>query len=136
MSNHSGQADNDVQGVLDTASILHVSEFEVFRLAYESWYGHAAEKQELDECFGRYVKRAAVPMWVRDFSRRVSALRQEGRLNPQAFGLQPPPSSSYWEAFLGGMAFTVIVMIVVLLIVMAVWTPDPVFTTCRFPPCY
>ena len=54
---------NDVQTVVDTAAVLHVSEFDVFHLAYEKWFGQPAPNTEIDKEFNHYMKREIVPMW-------------------------------------------------------------------------
>jgi hypothetical protein len=127
---------SDIKIVVDTASVLHVSEFDVFRLAYEKWFGHPAESQELDRDFSRYMNREIAPMWVRAFARQVSQSDVEGRLDVREFGVEPPPPTTYWTAFLGGMSFAFIVMIVALLVYFAVPAEDAAGLACRFPPCY
>ncbi|MEZ5582233.1 MAG: hypothetical protein R3F37_05110 [Candidatus Competibacteraceae bacterium] len=128
---------NDVQTVVDTASVLHVTEFDVFRLAYEKWFGQPASNQEIDKEFTQYMNREVVPMWVRAFTRQIRRLSREGQLNVRDFGIESAPSATYWTAFLGGMAFAFIVMVVVLLIYFAAQGTEVVATTgCRLPPCY
>jgi hypothetical protein len=128
---------SDVQTVVDTASVLHVSEFDVFRLAYEKWFGHPAANAEIDKDFTQYMNREIVPMWVRAFTRQVRKLSGEGPLNMRDFGIEPAPSATYWTAFLGGMAFALIVMVVVLLVYFAAQGTEFVAATgCRLPPCY
>jgi hypothetical protein len=127
---------SDVQTVVDTASVLHVSEFDVFRLAYENWFGHPAANTEIDKEFTQYMNREIVPMWVRSFTRQVRKLSGEGSLNLRDFGIEPAPSATYWTAFLGGMAFAFIVMIVVLLVYFAAQGTEVITAGCRLPPCY
>ncbi|NJN46531.1 MAG: hypothetical protein HC808_08690 [Candidatus Competibacteraceae bacterium] len=128
---------SDVQTVVDTASVLHVSEFDVFRLAYEKWFGHPAAHTEIDKDFTQYMNREIVPMWVRAFTRQVRRLSGAGLLNLREFGIEPAPSATYRTALLGGMAFALIVMVVVLLVYFAVQGTEFVAATgCRLPPCY
>lgn len=136
MSKFSTTVNSDVQSVVNAASILHVSEFEIFRLAYQNWFGHLAVREEIDSFFHHYVDEAVVPMWVRDFSRRILQLYEEDRLDVHKFGIEPPPANNYWTAFLGGMAFAFIVMIIALLIYLAVRVENGGLIGCQFPPCY
>lgn len=127
---------NDVSDVVNAASVLHVSEFEVFRLAYNNWFGRSAADKEIESFFNHYVDKAVVPMWVRDFTRRIQQLSDEGHLDVRAFGIEPLPPTNYWMAFLGGMAFAFILMIVALLVYLAIRAQDHGLAGCQFPPCY
>jgi hypothetical protein len=68
----------DVRAVLTTARTLHISEFEVFRLAYQKWYGQPAEITQLETFFVAYLFESATPHWVRHFTSQVMALKKEG----------------------------------------------------------
>ena len=126
----------DVRGVVSAASVLRVSEFEVFRLAYREWFGRLAVDGEIDAIFGRYVAQAIVPMWVRDFTRKIVRLSEQGRLNVSEFGIQLPSAASPWMMFVGGMAFVFIVMIITLLVYLAIQAEEKMALGCQFPPCY
>ena len=41
--------------ICEMASLLEVSEFELFRLAYHTWYGHWPDEAELERQFGRFL---------------------------------------------------------------------------------
>lgn len=126
----------DVQGVVHAASVLRVSEFEVFRLAYREWFGQLAADSEIDTVFGRYLSEAIVPVWVRDFTRKIDHLSKQGRLHVGEFGIRLPTPASPRMIFVGGMAFVIIVMIVTLLVYLAIRTEDLMKLGCQFPPCY
>ena len=80
--------------VAEAASRLNVSEFEVFRLAYENWYGQAAPEQEIKRRFDAYLVSLEVPMWVRAFAREINGLHETGRLDPKRFGINARPPAS------------------------------------------
>jgi len=127
---------SDVQAVLQTASVLHISEFEVFCLAYRRWFGQPAAPHEMDACFGSYLRQATVPPWVRAFTRQVHELQSLGRLDPRAFGVGPAPLVSLRKAFFAGMGFAFILVFVFLIIFLAAQTDQNAVTPCQFPPCY
>lgn len=52
------------------ANHLDVSEFEIFRVSYASWYSAEAPDALLERHFGEYLKGGNVPFWVRHFSRQ------------------------------------------------------------------
>jgi hypothetical protein len=116
--------------------VLHVSELEVFRLAYRNWFGRPANDGEIDSCFSHYIDDSEVPMWVRDFTRRVRKLNEEGRLDVRRFGVEPAPPTSHWMAFLGGMAFAGMLMVLILLVYLAIKAQETVPAGCQLPPCY
>ncbi|OUD16257.1 hypothetical protein [Thioflexithrix psekupsensis] len=68
----------DVRAVLTTARTLHISEFEVFRLAYQKWYGQHVDTAQLENFFVAYLFDSETPHWVRHFTSQVMALKQEG----------------------------------------------------------
>jgi hypothetical protein len=77
----------DVRHISETARVLRISEFEIFRLAYRFWYQRELRTVVLDEAFADYLHRQTVPSWVRDFCRRVLNLAAVGQLRPSDFGV-------------------------------------------------
>jgi hypothetical protein len=128
--------DCDARAVVDTASALHVSEFEVFRLAYHNWFGRPGDEKEIDASFHHYMDKAIVPMWVRDFTRRIQQLRDDDRLDVHELGIDPLPPTNAWMIFVGGMAFAFMLMILALLVYLAMRVQDTVPAGCQLPPCY
>jgi hypothetical protein len=133
-----GKPKDDLKSVVDAASALNVSEFEVFCLAYQHWFGHSADTREMNAFFGRYMNTAVAPMWVRDFTRRVRTIQEDNRSHADAEALdthtQPP--ATHWTAFLGGMAFAFMIMIIALLIYLVLQTEEATMMNCQLPPCY
>ena len=80
----------DVRHVGETARVLRVSEFEIFRLGYRFWYQRELRTVVLDEVFTDYLHRQTIPSWVRDFCRRVLNLAAVGQLRPCDFGIDSP----------------------------------------------
>ena len=69
------RAAQDLEAVGDAASRLDVSAFEVFRLAYRSWYGATPVTAELEREFGLYLNlRIGLPFYVRRFLPRIATL--------------------------------------------------------------
>ncbi len=127
---------NDAREVVNAATLLRVSEFEVFRLAYREWFGRLATNKEIDVTFARYLGQSAVPVWVRNFTRKINQLNDEGHLDAREFGIQPPPPSSPQMVAVGSIALVAIVTIVTLLIYLAIQAEDLRALKCQFPPCY
>ena len=63
----------DASVVTMAANLLEVSEFEIFRASYKSWYHDDGSDTLLERQFGEYLKRGDVPFWVRHFSREQLA---------------------------------------------------------------
>lgn len=68
----------DASVVTLAANHLDVSEFEIFRASYKSWYSDDGSDALLEHHFGAYLKHGDVPCWVRHFSReRLSEERDD-----------------------------------------------------------
>lgn len=137
MNRHQDSSEeDDVQAVVYTAAVLRISEFEVFRLAYQEWFGRPAENREMEVCFHRYLAATQAPVWVRSFVRRIRKLVEEGRLDLRAFGLEPPSPASKARIILGFTVLAGILMIVAFLIYSAFRAASPLVLACKLPPCY
>ena len=133
-------AGGDVGAVVAAAAILHISEFELFRLAYHDWYGTAPPPDVLAEPFEHYLLKTLVPPWVRQFARKILKLSAEKRLNPVEYGIQPPPAARIRSVLLGIAALLFMFALVAMLVSMAMPDCTPGSTgcgsVCFFPPCY
>ncbi len=67
------------------ANQLDVSEFEIFRASYQSWYNDEGSAALIERHFGDYLKHGDLPFWVRHFSRE--RLSQEPCEEPLLDGL-------------------------------------------------
>jgi hypothetical protein len=79
----------DVSQVLDAAALLQITEFRLFELAYQLWYGRDASEKSIEQYFVPYMFRAVVPFWVRQLCRRILEADAKGELDPVQFGLEP-----------------------------------------------
>jgi len=63
--------DRDIEAVSETASLLSISEFQLFKTAYCAWYGRNAGDTRMEPFFADFMFRDIVPHWVRHFVRRL-----------------------------------------------------------------
>ena len=127
----------DVEEVLDVAAALDINEFEVFHLAYDWWHGETSTDAEIEPIFVKYMFNSVVPPWVRQFTRMALQLRDEDRLDPDAFGVQQEPADAKMVS--QGIRYSIIlVMTLGALFMLAYLSRDVVLTYayCMFPPCY
>ncbi len=80
----------DVRNVLDTAALLQVTEFSLFRMAYRHWHGCDASERSIEQFFVPYMFRSIVPYWVRQLCRHVLQADAEGILDLAEFGVTAP----------------------------------------------
>lgn len=128
----------DVQGVLDAAALLDITEYELFRLAYERWHGGGvSEESTLEPHFVAYMFDEVVPVWVRDFSRLVERRQRNGDLNPAELGVEPRRGSR--QMVHRGIRYSVgLILALVTLLVLAQFAAKVLDLSehCTFPPCY
>ena len=127
----------DVEDVLDVAAALDIKEFEVFHLAYSWWHGEKSTDAEIEPIFVKYMFNSVVPPWVRQFTRMALQLRDEDRLDPDAFGVKQEPADAKMVS--QGIRHSIIlVMTLGALFMLAYLSRDLIFTYayCMFPPCY
>lgn len=70
------------------AGLASVSEFDLFRAAWQQWHGAAADEQSMEPIFARYLHERTAPGWVRHFARQVIGRVNEGTLDPAGLGLE------------------------------------------------
>lgn len=127
----------DIHSVLDAAAILDISEYELFRLAYERWHGAGIDEQALEPFFVAYMFKDTVPLWVRDFARLVQRQSQRGTLDFQEMGVNLRPRTP--QMVRRGTRFAVtLVTVMATLIVLAQAAAQllDIGERCMFPPCY
>jgi hypothetical protein len=83
------QLDPDESLVLGASSLLQITEFQLFELAYERWFGAQAPAQRMEGHFCAYMFGAVVPLWVRQYCREVLDRDRVGTLDPRDFGVLP-----------------------------------------------
>jgi len=126
----------DVSDVLESASLLEVSEFRVFELAYAAWFGRPAAGRALkalDRLFFDYLYRDVVPPWVRAFTRELVERDRAGRFDPADYGITyPPPTPTM--IYLGIRYAVWAALTLAAIMLTAHYLPAP--EGCYFPPCY
>jgi hypothetical protein len=127
----------DVEEVLDVAAALDIKEFEVFHLAYDWWHGEKSTDAEIEPVFVKYMFNSVVPPWVRQFTRMALQLRDEDRLDPDAFGVQQEPADAKMVSQ-GVRHSIILVLTLAALFMLGYLSRDLIFTYayCMFPPCY
>jgi hypothetical protein len=88
------EIDQDTRNVLSGSSILQITEFHLFELAYQRWFGEDASEQKIESYYTHYMFQQRVPFWVRQFCREVMEQDQHDALNPAEFGVFPVPVSA------------------------------------------
>ena len=77
--------ESDLMLVSRAASLLDISEFELFRLAHERWRGRQPDERSLDHEFVEYMFRERVPCWVRHLAREICSAAAAGDLNVESY---------------------------------------------------
>ena len=116
--------------------MLQISEFELFQLAYRSWYGQTPTELQLTRAFDAYMVQTQVPMWVRAFSRQIQHLQDEGRLDRACFGLQSRPATGFWTRLIGVSSLLAMILFIGMLVYWSHLAQDYTTQGCQLPPCY
>jgi hypothetical protein len=128
---------SDVADVLEATALLEVTEFHLFRLAYQRWHGTAIDDAALERYYLPYMFRSRVPLWVRALSREVIAAADAEALDPKAYGVEPRPLSM--DMYNRGLRYFLwITVILGTLLTGAATVAElvPWYESCYFPPCY
>lgn len=127
----------DVLGVLDAASQLDATEFDVFRGAYREWFGREPADPEIEPYFAHYMYSETAPHWVRSYTRRVRETAARRTIDPREFGIQPAPVPD--SEVRRGRIYIAVVGVFLLVIFLAITRDDAllaVMRNCILPPCY
>jgi hypothetical protein len=123
--------------VAETAGLLEVTEFELFRLAYRDWYGRAATEADLEAYFTPFMFADVVPFWLRRYCARIRAESCAGQLDPVRLGIPRLVVPAH------GLRWLIIAVILLLLLpagllLLSDLASDlmPFLSECYFPPCY
>lgn len=79
--------DNEAKLIGFAASVLQISEYELFRIAFRSWFNHPITETGLDTEFKKYLASGGAPYWVNDFARKVHEKFKAGELNYKDYGI-------------------------------------------------
>jgi hypothetical protein len=111
------KADKELEDVMISSALLQVSEFRFFQLSYAYWYGRNIQDTQLEPFFAEYMFNSFVPHWVRQMTRRILLLHEEGRLDPQDFNIVRPQVTPEMRA-LGEWYIIMLLFIVVIFCVL------------------
>ena len=70
------------------ASVLQISEYELFRIAYLKWFDHTISDKRLESLFKEYLATGDAPYWVNDFARKAHEKFKAGELNYRDYGIR------------------------------------------------
>lgn len=136
---HRHRPDNpDAQDVSRVAALLDTTEFRVFGLAYQRWFGRHSDDALIEPYFVAYMFQFAVPFWVRYFTREVMTRDRAGILRAGDYGLTQPPASP--RMLRRGRNYAILLLAICMLLLLLVsHAPEElleVAKNCYFPPCY
>jgi hypothetical protein len=128
---------DDVADVLEAAALLEVTEFQLFRIAYQRWFGAEIGDDGLERHYLPYMFKGQVPAWVRHFAREVIEQADAEALDPRAYGVRPRQltmdmynrglRACLWIAVIFGTLMTGAATVAEFM---------PWYQSCYFPPCY
>jgi hypothetical protein len=70
------------------ATLLQISEYELFRIAYLKWFDHTISDKRLDSLFTEYLATGEAPYWVNDFARKAHEKFKAGELDYKDYGIK------------------------------------------------
>jgi hypothetical protein len=80
--------DNEAKLIGFAAGVLQISEYELFRIAYQVWFDHPISENRLDYLFKDYLANNDAPYWVNDFARKAHEKFKAGELNYKDYGIK------------------------------------------------
>jgi hypothetical protein len=81
---------DESEAVSFVAGLLNISEFRLFEIAYENWFGIKAPQKTINELFKNYLESGLVPYWLRNMVRKSLCEYRKGNLTPSSFGIEHP----------------------------------------------
>lgn len=129
----------DARSVTAAAARLHVSEFEIFQIAYQQWFGREASEGFLLSAFQQYLTHTTIPMWVRHFTRNLPLQSIASAENPTfstALSTHHRLRPKLIDILLGCGILIALAAIVATLVYLAVLAQQTRPIQCMLPPCY
>ena len=80
----------DTEAVCFAASLLEISEFQLFEIAHVNWFGGEAPKKAMEGFFGNYLQAGLVPFWLRHMVRSVICKHWKGNLAANELSIGQP----------------------------------------------
>ncbi len=126
----------DIEDVLELSAILEVREYDIFELAYRWWHEASPRHELIEPHFAKYMFNQVVPPWVRQYSRMVLTLRDDGKLDKEALGIALLPNATPRQIRAGVRYSVMLACILSMLVVIANLAYTFMDLPCMFPPCY
>ena len=79
--------DDEMKLIGFIATVLQISEYELFGIAYLTWHNHPISETRLDSLFKEYLATSDAPYWVNDFARKAHEKFLAGKLNYKDYGI-------------------------------------------------
>jgi hypothetical protein len=79
--------DDEMKLIGFIATVLQISEYELFGIAYLTWHDHPISETRLDSLFKEYLATGDTPYWVNDFARKAHEKFLAGELNYKDYGI-------------------------------------------------
>lgn len=67
----------DHAAISASASVLRVTEFRLFELAYLDWFGQSSKEADIERVYIPYLIEGVAPCWVRQYTRQVLRLCED-----------------------------------------------------------
>lgn len=93
---------NEIEAVQFVANFLEVSEYEVFQLAYNDWYGKRMTESRMDYLFENYIDEEILPFWVWNFAKGVIEKYAVDQVNKADYGIAPKVLTRH-QKIIGGL---------------------------------
>ena len=127
----------DVADVLEATSLLEITEFEFFKLAYRRWYGVAIDDRDIEPVYLAYMFKEKVPAFVRRLAREVIERADQGDIDPKEFGIMPRPlTMDMYNRGLRAILWVTVIMGTLITGAATVAELMPWYQSCYLPPCY
>lgn len=135
---HDEPLPEDTLLVLNAAAKLDTTEFRLFELAYQDWYGKLCNTSVMETYFTPYMFDNVVPFWVRAFCRKIITFHGELETVQTTFGLRTTKVTRGNKMF-GILYGAILVFCLVFLVYIFSLPADSLpgfLKECYFPPCY
>ena len=83
--------DEDAEQLTYVTSVLNVSVYRLFELAYEDWFGESANEGYLEAVYMPYVVLGTMPVWLRNYVRKTAQLCDEAGMYVPRTAAWPNP---------------------------------------------
>lgn len=80
----------DITVIIQASSLLEISEYRLFQIAHQVWYGHGIPDRRLEKLFHDYLFFETAPFWVGRFAKTILSLYEKGCLDPAKYDIYSP----------------------------------------------